>query len=336
VVGEAVFTTSMTGYQEAMTDPSFARQLLAFTAPMIGNYGVEAAEAESDRIQAAALICREARNAAPAGRRGLLDWLEEAGVPAIGGVDTRRLVRHLRDRGAMTAAVVCDGTPEGEAAARIAREPEMSGQNLAGEVSRPRRSVSARGGSRARVTLIDYGAKDSIGRLLAEAGAEVTVLPHDADGAAVAATRPQGVLLANGPGDPGAMDEHVGRVREIVDLGVPVYGICLGHQLLARALGLETFKLRFGHRGANHPVLEEATGRVLVTSQNHGFAVAPPEDASDVVVTHVSLYDHTVEGLRLEGRDVWSMQFHPEAAPGPHDARDQLVRFVSVAAGEEH
>ncbi len=334
VVGEAVFTTSMTGYQEALTDPSFARQLLAFTAPMIGNYGVEAAEAESDRIQAAALICREARDAAPAGRRGLLDWLGAAGVPALSGVDTRRLVRHLRSQGAMTAAVVCDGTPEPAAAERIAAEPGMTGQNLAAAVSRPRRGVAARDDVRARVTLIDYGAKDSIGRLLADAGAEVTVLPHDADGAAVAATRPQGVLLANGPGDPGAMDEHVERVREIVELGVPVYGICLGHQLLARALGLDTYKLRFGHRGANHPVLEEATGRVLVTSQNHGFAVAPPTGASDVVVTHVSLYDRTVEGLRLEGRDVWSMQFHPEAAPGPHDARDQLVRFVDVAAGE--
>lgn len=335
VVGEAVFTTSMTGYQEALTDPSFAHQLLTFTAPMIGNYGVEAAEAESDRIQVGALICREARNASPSGRRGLLDWLAEAGLPVLSGVDTRRLVRHLRERGAMTAAVVCDGSDEAAAAALIATTPEMTGQNLAADVSRPGRSIAAAGAGpmRARVTLIDYGAKDSISRLLAEAGAEVTVLPHDASGADVAATSPQGVLLANGPGDPGVMDEHVERVREIVELGIPVYGICLGHQLLARALGLDTFKLRFGHRGANHPVFERESGRVLVTSQNHGFAVAAPDDLhSDVVVTHESLYDRTVEGLRLDGRDVWSMQFHPEAAPGPHDARDQLVRFVEIAA----
>jgi carbamoyl-phosphate synthase small subunit len=332
VVGEVVFTTAMTGYQEAVTDPSFAGQILTFTAPMIGNYGVEADEAESDRVQVRAVVCREARDAAPGGRTGFVTWLEQAGVPVLTGVDTRRLVRHLRERGAMRGAVVTDATEHDEAAAAIAAAPSMDGQSLAAGVSRERREHAPLRAARARVTVIDYGAKDSIVRLLAEAGAHVTVLPHDADAAAVAATDPDGVLLANGPGDPAAMGGHVGRVAGMTELGVPLFGICLGHQLLARALGLETFKLRFGHRGANHPVLERETGRVLVTSQNHGFAVAPPAAGTPVVVTHESLYDGTVEGLRLDGRPIWSMQFHPEASPGPHDARDALVRFVDRAA----
>ncbi len=331
-LGECVFTTSMTGYQEAMTDPSFAGQILTFTAPMIGNYGIEADVGESDRVQAIGMICREARNSAPPGRTGMLDWLAEAGVPVLYGIDTRALVVHLRDRGAMRAALVTDGTSVEDAAARIAATPEMTGQDLAGEVSRPRRERDGTGEQRATVVVLDYGAKDSIVELVAEAGAHVVVLPHDATAEDVAAVDPDGVLLANGPGDPGAMDAHVERVRGILDLDRPVFGICLGHQLLARALGLETFKLRFGHRGANHPVLETATGRVLVTSQNHGFAVKAPESEGDLRITHESLYDRTVEGLCLDSRPVWSMQFHPEAAPGPHDARDALVRFVDEAA----
>jgi carbamoyl-phosphate synthase small subunit len=333
-LGECVFATAMTGYQEALTDPSYAEQMLTFTAPMIGNYGVERDAAESDRVQVRAVICRELRNSAPPGRAGFVDWLDDAGVPVVSGVDTRALVRHLRDAGSMRGAVVTDGSSVEDVAARIAAAPGMAGLDLAARVSRPRRELAGTA-ERCRVTLIDYGAKDSIGRLLAEAGAHVTVLPHDATAADVEATRPDGVLLANGPGDPGAMDEHVARIRAMLEAERPLFGICLGHQLLARALGLETFKLRFGHRGANHPVLERESGRVLVTSQNHGFAVAPPADDVDgtaVVITHESLYDRTVEGLRVSGRPVWSMQFHPEASPGPHDARDALVRFVEIAA----
>jgi carbamoyl-phosphate synthase small subunit len=253
-------------------------------------------------------------------------------VPVLEEVDTRALVRHLREAGAMRAAVVTDGTPEREAAARIASSPLMSGQDLTGGVSRPRREYPPDGPARCRVTLIDYGAKDSIARLLADAGAHVTVLPHDASAEDVRASEPDGILLANGPGDPGAMDGHVARIQAMLELERPLFGICLGHQLLARALGLETFKLRFGHRGANHPVLERGTGRVLVTSQNHGFAVRMPEGSGGVEVTHTSLYDGTVEGLRVPDRPVWSMQFHPEAAPGPHDARDALEAFVERAA----
>ncbi len=252
-VGECVFTTGMTGYQESLTDPSFASQMLTFTAPMIGNYGIESDVGESDRIQVRSMVCREVRNAAPAGRRGLIDWLSAAGVPILSGVDTRALVTHLRDHGSQRAALVCDETPVEEAAALIAAEPPMAGQDLAGSVSRPARTLAGRT-PRCRVTVLDYGAKDSIVRLLADAGADVTVLPHDATAETVAATNPDGILLANGPGDPGVMDAHVANVRSMMDLGRPLYGICLGHQLLARALGLDTFKMRFGHRGANHPV----------------------------------------------------------------------------------
>ena len=330
-LGEAVFTTGMTGYQETLTDPSFNGQIITFSAPMIGNYGVESDVGESDRVQAVGMVCREARNAQPPGRVGLLDWLRDAGVPVLFGIDTRALVQHLRDHGAQRAALVTDGTSPEEARSLIDASPEMAGQDLAAGVSRPRREQEPGGAARCTVALLDYGAKDSIGDLVAAAGAHVVIVPHDATADDIRAIDPDGVLLANGPGDPGAMDAHVANVQAMLELGVPVFGICLGHQLLARALGLETYKLRFGHRGANHPVLETETGRVLVTSQNHGFAVQAPE-GGDVVITHRSLYDDTVEGLRLEGRPVWSMQFHPEASPGPHDARDALVAFVDEAA----
>jgi carbamoyl-phosphate synthase small subunit len=299
---------------------------------MIGNYGVQGDVGESDAVQVRAMICREARNAQPPGREGLIDWLDVAGVPVLTGIDTRALVRHLRERGAMRGAVVTDGTSPTVAAARIAALPQMAGQDLAAAVSRPSRQWPAVT-SRARVTVLDYGAKDSIARLLAEAGADVTVVPHDSTAAQVAATDPDGVLLANGPGDPGVMDDHVANVRAMLDADRPLFGICLGHQLLARALGLETFKLRFGHRGANHPVLEQATGRVLVTSQNHGFAVGAPDgDDPTVVVTHVSLYDGTVEGLAFPQVRAQSLQFHPEAGPGPHDAWPHLETWVEGLA----
>jgi carbamoyl-phosphate synthase small subunit len=336
-VGELVFITSMTGYQEIVTDPSFAGQMITFTQPMIGNYGVESDASESDRPQARAVIVREGRNAAPAGRVGFSDWLAEHGVIGIQGLDTRMLTRHLRDGGTVRAAVCSDGTPVPELLALIGGEPEMAGQALAGQVScRRAEQLPALAPERAHVAVLDYGVKGSIVRILRERGARVTVMPWDATAEQVRELRPDGVLLGNGPGDPAALPGCVSEVRELVG-EVPMFGICLGHQLLGRALGLETFKLRFGHRGANHPVLDVDTGRVLVTAQNHGFAVRVPDGGGDLEtdfgparVTHVSLYDGTVEGLALRELPAWSMQFHPEASPGPHDAREALERFVAT------
>ncbi|MBA3717773.1 MAG: glutamine-hydrolyzing carbamoyl-phosphate synthase small subunit [Actinobacteria bacterium] len=321
-MGEAVFTTAMTGYQEVVTDPSYAEQIVCFTAPMVGNYGVASTRSESGQPWARAAVMREARGPA------WTDWLLERSIPALSGIDTRSLVVHLREQGAMRAAVVIGDCAVGEAQAVVEAQPSMEGRSLAAEVSTREPYVASESG-RARIAVVDYGCKRSILRRLALAGAAVTVHPHDVGSDELLGY--DGVLLSNGPGDPGPLAAEVVVVRELLGK-VPVLGICLGHQLLALATGHETFKLKFGHRGANHPVLERATGRVLVTSQNHGFAVAPGEGRE---VTHVSLYDGTVEGLDFPELRARSVQFHPEAGPGPHDAwpiLDSWVEEVSLAA----
>jgi len=321
-VGEAVFTTAMTGYQEIVTDPSFAEQLICFTAPMVGNYGVTEGRSESTRPHARAVLMREARGPA------WTDWLHERGVVALTGIDTRSLVLKLRHAGAMRAVVVAgEGSVEQAAAVARAQAP-MTGRALAASVSTARPYVYSDAG-RARIAVVDYGCKRSILRRLAGAGAAVTVFPHDATCDEL--LRFDGVLLSNGPGDPEPLVDEVAVVRELLGR-VPILGICLGHQLLALAAGHETFKLPFGHRGANHPVLERATGRVLVTSQNHGFAVAPSETRE---ATHVSLYDETVEGLSFPLEHARSVQFHPEAGPGPHDAWPVIRNWVEEVAYAE-
>jgi carbamoyl-phosphate synthase small subunit len=321
-VGEAVFTTAMTGYQEVVTDPSFAEQLICFTAPMVGNYGVAEGRSESARPHARAVLMREARGPA------WTDWLHERGIVALSDIDTRSLVLKLRSAGALRAVVVA-GNGSTEQAVAVARaQPSMGGRALAAGVSTEQPYVYSDVG-RTRIAVVDYGCKRSILRRLAGAGAAVTVFPHDATCDELA--RFDGVLLSNGPGDPEPLVDQVGVVRELLGR-VPILGICLGHQLLALAAGHETFKLPFGHRGANHPVLERATGRVLVTSQNHGFAVAP-SDAREA--TYVSLYDETVEGLDFPLEHARSVQFHPEAGPGPHDAWPLLERWVEEVAYAE-
>ena len=317
--GEAVFTTAMTGYQEVVTDPSYAEQIVCFTAPMVGNYGVDRDRCESRRPQARAVVMREARGPA------WTDWLHRRGIVALTGIDTRSVVVHLRDAGAMRAIAVAGDASVEEAVAAAREQPPMAGRALAAQVSTPEPYVYSDAGI-ARVAVVDYGCKRSILDRLAWAGAAVTVFPHDVDAAEL--LRFDGVLLSNGPGDPEPLGAEVGAVRALLG-EVPLLGICLGHQLLALATGHDTFKLPFGHRGANHPVHERASGRVLVTSQNHGFAVAR-SDAPEV--THVSLYDGTVEGLDFPELRASSVQFHPEARPGPHDAWPLLSRWVEGVA----
>ncbi len=317
--GEAVFTTGMSGYQEAVTDPSFAEQLVCFTAPMIGNYGVAESRSESRKAHARAVLMREARGPA------WTDWLHERGIVALSGIDTRSLVLKIRELGSMRAvAVGGDGSVE-EAVEAARALPSMEGRALAAGVSTKETYVFSESG-RARVAVVDYGVKNSVLRRLAAAGAAVTVHPHDATADELAGY--DGVLFSPGPGDPGPLQAEVQTMRELLGR-TSILGICLGHQVLAMATGHETFKLPFGHRGANHPVLQRVDQRVLVTSQNHGFAVRAA-DAEEA--THVSLYDGTVEGLAFPELRARSLQFHPEAGPGPHDAWPLLEKWVDELA----
>ena len=312
--GEAVFTTAMTGYQEIVTDPSYTGQIVCFTAPMVGNYGIDDARGESAAPHAVGVLMREARGPE------WTDWLTSHGIPALTGIDTRSLVLHLRECGAMRAGLFADECDLDSALTAVRIQPSMAGAALAGGVSTRERYSLADGD--VRIGVVDYGVKRSILRRLAREGVAVDVLPHDADADTLACY--DGVLLSNGPGDPEPLAGEVATIRELLGR-VPVLGICLGHQLLALATGLATFKLPFGHRGGNHPVLERASGRVLVTSQNHGFAVSPSEQRA---ATHESLYDGTIEGLAYPELRARSVQFHPEAGPGPHDAWPILREWV--------
>ena len=317
VFGEVVFTTGMTGYEETVTDPSYAEQLVCFTAPMIGNYGVEDRRLESAMPHARAVLMRRL------GGEDWALWLAERGIVALDEIDTRGLTLRLRQAGAMRGVAVADERALGVADAleQVRAQPTMEGSALVANVSTPAPYVAEEEG-RVRVAVVDYGLKRSIIRRLHAAGAAVTVYPHVCDPDELATH--DGVLLSNGPGDPAPLVGETRVVRETLGR-VPVLGICLGHQLMGLATGHETTKLPFGHRGANHPVLDRRNGRVLVTSQNHGFAVIPSDRAE---ATHVSLYDGTVEGFSFPDLQAQSVQFHPEAGPGPHDAWPILERWV--------
>jgi carbamoyl-phosphate synthase small subunit len=346
--GEVVFNTAMSGYQEAVTDPSYRGQIIVFTYPLVGNYGVSAEARESDGVQARAVVMREGvdREDAPSAEGGWLTWLADCETPAITGVDTRAVVRHIRDRGAMRGGVFDARTDEREAMERVRAQAPMDGLDLAREVTPAERTIvePGRGADGPRIAALDTGIKSSIVAQLRERGARLELHPCDTGPEELLASEPDAVFLANGPGDPAALGYVVDTVRALVGR-VPVFGICLGHQLLCRAVGLETYKLPFGHRGTNHPVKDLASGRIDITSQNHGFAVLGPggertvegdepvrweTDFGAAELSQLNLYDRTVEGLVLRDVPGATVQYHPEAGPGPHDSRYLFDRFLEM------
>jgi carbamoyl-phosphate synthase small subunit len=336
--GEVVFTTNLTGYQETFTDPSYIGQIVVMTAPMIGNYGVNDGDMESGRPQVAGVVVREmARSHSNWQATGGLDqWLAEAGIPVIEGVDTRQLTRHIREGGAMRGVIAAGTEPTPELIAALAASPTMAGLDLASTAGTREVYGEGGGGKGPHVVAIDFGMKRNILRMLSEAGCRVTVVPSDTTAEAILARNPDGLFLSNGPGDPGALGSAIRTIRTLAGSGLPTFGICLGHQLLGWAFGGRTVKLPYGHRGGNHPVKDLSGGQVLITSQNHGFAVegnaSGVPGAPDLEVTHLNLNDGTVEGVRHRRLPVFAVQYHPEAAPGPHDAFPHFGEFLALMA----
>jgi carbamoyl-phosphate synthase small subunit len=326
----------MAGYQETFSDPSFRGQIVVMTAPMIGNYGINTEDPESARPQVAGVVVRELSNAYSNWRAegDLLSWLRSAEIPVLEEVDTRRLTKHLRTVGVMRGVIGAGAEPARDALTALDACPSMEGLDLATRVSTTEAYTWGDPGAKYHIAAYDYGIKRNILRLFAQNDCRVTVVPAQTPAEEVLELEPDGVFLSNGPGDPAAVDYAPRAIREIAGKGVPMFGICLGHQILGLTFGAETVKMPYGHRGGNHPVKEVATGRVLITSQNHGFAVAGTEagipGAPDLEVTHVNLNDHTVEGLRHKQLPVFAVQYHPEAAPGPHDARPLFEEFLET------
>ena len=344
-VGEVVFNTAMTGYQEILTDPSYARQMVTLTYPHVGNTGVNAEDVESGKVQAAGLIVRDVPRRASSWRcnEGLSDYLKRHDVVAIAGIDTRRLTRILRVKGALSGCIVAGEQIDAEAALASARGfAGLNGMDLAKVVSTRESYVWNEGiydldrtafnqpAKRFKVVAYDFGTKLNILRLLAEQGCEVTVVPAQTPAADVLAMKPDGVFLSNGPGDPAACDYAIEATRMFLEAKIPLFGICLGHQLMGLALGARTVKMKFGHHGANHPVKDLDDGRVLITSQNHGFAVDPATLPANTRVTHTSLFDGSLQGFALTDRPAFCFQGHPEASPGPLDVGYLFKRFAAL------
>lgn len=346
-VFELVFNTSMTGYQEILTDPSYRGQGVLFTCSHIGNVGINAEDYESAIPQVSAVVVRALSPVVSNWRaeRALADWLAEHGVPGISGVDTRYLTRKLRDGGTQKAALSTRGTSP-ESLLSLARAwPGLDGRDMVREVTCPEpyhwqgdagdkwihKPSNDHGPSSTHIVAYDFGIKRNILRHLASYGARVTVVPADTSAQEVLALKPDGIFLSNGPGDPAGLPYAVEAVRALLESDLPIFGICLGHQLIGRALGADTYRLKFGHHGGNHPVQYLPTGAVMITAQNHNYCVRPEDlDPAEVEVTHKSLNDDSLEGMRLKHKPVLSVQFHPEASPGPHDAHDIFGQFFAL------
>ena len=330
--GEVVFTTNLTGYQETFTDPSYLGQIVVMTAPMIGNYGVNIEDSESDQPQVSGVVVRELSRHASNWRssRSLDDWLQSAGVPLLEGVDTRRLTRHLRERGAMRGVVAEGLEPSKELTTQLLASPSMEGLDLASRATTRERHSE---GSGPHVVAYDFGMKRNIVRMLVQTGCRVTVVPSTTTASQVKELKPDGLFLSNGPGDPAAVGYALDTIRQLSGSGLPTFGICLGHQLVGLAYGGSTAKLPYGHRGGNHPVRDLRTDQVLITTQNHGFAVVGDEarvpGAPELEVTHLNLNDGTIEGIRHRKLPLFAVQYHPEAAPGPHDALPHFAEFMA-------
>jgi carbamoyl-phosphate synthase small subunit len=333
VCGEMVFNTSITGYQEVLTDPSYAGQIVCMTYPLIGNYGVNNDDAESARPWVEGFVVREASRITSNWRaeESLHDYLKRWKVVAIEGIDTRALVRHIRDKGAMRACLSTIDLDDHSLVEKARQSPPMENRELASVVTTDKQyEFAAVGEERFHVVCLDFGVKRNSLRELAQLGCRTTVVPASTPASAVMALKPDGIFLSNGPGDPASMDKEVSEIRQLLNRNLPMFGICFGHQLLGRAFGGDTFKLVFGHRGGNQPVKEVAGRGVEITSHNHGFAVRAESLPAEVEVTHINLNDKCVEGMRHRTLPVISVQYHPEAAPGPHDAEHHFQRFVDL------
>lgn len=332
--GEVVFTTNLSGYQEVFTDPSYLGQIVVMTAPMIGNYGVNTEDLESGGPKVAGVVVREMARRMSNWRatRPLDEWLAETRIPVLENIDTRRLTRHIRERGAMRGVIAEGREPTPQLTLSLMESPSMEGLDLASRATTDGRWSEGKSGP--HVVAYDYGMKRNIVRMLVQHGCRVTVVPASTPAAAVRELKPDGLFLSNGPGDPAAVGYAVKNIQELTRSGLPTFGICLGHQLVGLAFGGRTVKMPYGHRGGNHPVRDLKTGHILITSQNHGFAVEGENTdvpgASGLEVTHVSLNDRTVEGIRHKELPVFAVQYHPEASPGPHDAYPHFQEFVRL------
>ncbi|MEO0339790.1 MAG: glutamine-hydrolyzing carbamoyl-phosphate synthase small subunit [Bacteroidota bacterium] len=333
--GEICFNTGMTGYQEVFTDPSYFGQILVTTNAHIGNYGTKNEDTESDSVKIAGLICKNFT--VPFSRKtaddSIQDYFEKEGLVGISGVDTRAIVRHIRSKGAMNALISSEETEVKKLEKILAKTPSMDGLELASKVSTTEAYTHGDAKAKLKVAAIDFGIKQNILDCMAERGIYVKVFPAKTDFKTLKAFKPDGYFMSNGPGDPGAMDYAVAVAKDILKEDKPLFGICLGHQLLARAVDIPTYKMHHGHRGINHPVKNLVTGKCEITSQNHGFGVSPDairENEDKVEITHLNLNDGTIEGIRIKGKKAFSVQYHPEASPGPHDARYLFDHFVEL------